>query len=192
MELISTCCFGWNQIHSIWWKAACSLKLQRRPDDPKFLTPLQDYGTGSSMAGLGTWMESERVVVDGGREEVREEEVRAGEEASQAAEAGVGRQYWDSGERVMETWGSLWSVLYQSQCYEEGHSGMEEEDVVGFRPENMHLFFVCLFVCPKKIVTGIVWYLKRNIQDFIILWGALLSTGSGKRQPSWLSPSDIT
>lgn len=48
-------------------------------------------------------MESERVVVDGGREEVREEEVRAGEEASQAAEAGVGRQYWDSGERVMET-----------------------------------------------------------------------------------------
>lgn len=50
------------------------------------------------------------------------------------------------------------------------------------RNKIMHLFlscFVCLFI-KRKTVTGIVWYLKRNIQDLILRWGALLSTGSGK------------
>lgn len=48
-------------------------------------------------------MESERMVVARGREDVPEVEARTREEASQAAKARGGRQSWDSGERVLET-----------------------------------------------------------------------------------------
>ena len=50
-------------------------------------------------------------------------------------------------------------------------NGVEEGDGVEFRHKNMHLFF-CLFVCMSK--ENFNWncpIFKRNVQDFVILWG---------------------
>ena len=159
-ELISICCLGWNQI----------LRTTRG-------FQLLDDKTGTLCHRVGLSMCVERARGCGWRRQERrkrgKEEGRTGKGASWAVKTGLGMV---SVLRRAEPWRCEASC---GQCCTK--SGVRKTDTAWWgrgtdgrrtQKQNHASLFVlfCLFI-KRKTVTGIVWYLKRNIQDLILRRG---------------------